>query len=279
MSIVASVKSRDGIVLAADSAAQIHGETPDGTVGILKVFYNAQKLFQIRELPIGVLTYGVGNIGLRSVQGILTDYSSEVEKSKRYENNLNLEEFASDLAKHLLESYKSSEELKSIPEETWPDLGILIGGYSEGHPHAEEWEFVVPSQPNPKRVRKESDFGASWRGIAIPFIRIFKGFDPRLKEEILSIVPEGLKEQINQLHAGMQAPVLFDAMPIQDAIHFAEFIINTTIAQAQFEIGVSSCGGPTLMAVIRHERGFEWVTQPRLTVSSGLSPFNQKRPE
>ena len=62
MTIVASVKVRDGLILATDGMTQIQGRVAQPP-GVLKSYENARKLFQVGELPIGVMTFGLGNIG------------------------------------------------------------------------------------------------------------------------------------------------------------------------------------------------------------------------
>ena len=63
MTIIASVKARDGIVLATDSMSQLIARNQAGQVGIVKTFCNARKLFRIKELQMGTMSYGLGNIG------------------------------------------------------------------------------------------------------------------------------------------------------------------------------------------------------------------------
>ena len=62
MTIVASVKVRDGLILGTDSMTQISSMTEEGPQ-LLKGYSNARKLFQIEPRPVGVMTYGFGNIG------------------------------------------------------------------------------------------------------------------------------------------------------------------------------------------------------------------------
>ena len=57
MTIVASVKVRDGLVLGTDSMTQISAPTPEGEIQILKAYSNARKLFQIKDAPIGVMLH------------------------------------------------------------------------------------------------------------------------------------------------------------------------------------------------------------------------------
>jgi len=73
MTIVAAVKVRDGLILGTDSMTQISVNTENGPQ-VLKAYSNARKLFQIKDRPIGVATYGLGNIGNRSIEGLVLDY-------------------------------------------------------------------------------------------------------------------------------------------------------------------------------------------------------------
>jgi hypothetical protein len=56
-------------------------------------------------------------------------------------------------------------------------------------------------------------------------------------------------------------------MPVQDAIDFAVFILNTTIGYTTFIPGVPSCGGPLQVAAILPDEGFVWISRPELQVS------------
>lgn len=62
------------------------------------------------------------------------------------------------------------------------------------------------------------------------------------------------------------ATIVFDGMPVQDAVNFAAFIVRTTIGMATFEAGSPTCGGPLQVATIFQETGFEWVLEPAIAV-------------
>jgi hypothetical protein len=55
MTIVASVKVRDGLALGTDSMTNIVSTT-GGARNVLKTYSNARKLFQLGDWPIGVMT-------------------------------------------------------------------------------------------------------------------------------------------------------------------------------------------------------------------------------
>jgi hypothetical protein len=65
-----------------------------------------------------------------------------------------------------------------------------------------------------------------------------------------------------------ESPVIYDGMPVQDAINFVVFILQTTIGLATFESGVPSCGGPSQIATVLPEDGFQWVKEPALSVNA-----------
>jgi hypothetical protein len=108
--------------------------------------------------------------------------------------------------------------------------------------------------------------GASWRGIQIPFTRLFFGVDPRI-EQILTQV--GMNQaQIgafrDSVNTQLRSSVAFDGMPLQDALGFCRFIIEVTIGLSTYEMGVPTCGGRINIAVITHSAGFQWISEPRL---------------
>ncbi len=82
MTICASVKVRDGLVLATDSMSTIQGQVDGGQVAVLKNYSNARKLFQIGDMNIGAMSYGAGNIGNRSIQGLMTEFNGSGNKPK-----------------------------------------------------------------------------------------------------------------------------------------------------------------------------------------------------
>jgi hypothetical protein len=128
---------------------------------------------------------------------------------------------------------------------------------------------LLPKATVPVRVRPDETVGASWRGVSLPFTRLYTGIDPRVEQILVGLgvnqtVLEGLKKSIAQQ---LTTKIAFEGMPIQDAIAFCKFIIDTTIGSAQYEIGVASCGGPVNIAVITRG-GFEWVSKPKFALST-----------
>jgi hypothetical protein len=252
MTIVASVKVRDGLILGTDSMTTISSEQ-----GVLKTYSNARKLFRISGRPIGVMTYGLGNIGPMSIEGLVVHFC-------KY--NLPESNQVGDVAKSLYDFVSDlyGNQFQEVPEAERPELGFLIAGYSDGVPLPEEFEFLLPSDAAPAPLRDPAEFGASWRGIDAPFVRLYKGFDPRM---LASLEAEGLSaDQVEAVTTGLEANVIYDGMPVQDAINFATFILETTISFSAFEVGAASCGRPLQVATILADEGFKWIAKPELRV-------------
>jgi len=260
MTIVAAVKSRDGLVLGTDSMSQVVGMKEDQkTAAFLKAYGNATKLFRLGESAIGIASWGIGNLGTRSIGGLILDYSETSLPTT-------IEEVARGLTQFVSPVYDAVFSTIDTPQR--PGLGFLVGGYSQQQALPELWEVRLPLiQPRVEYVsmiRGPEDFGANWRGIELPFARLHFGFDPRTLNDLIERgVDRTVVEEISQKY---QSPVVFDSMPIQDAINFCGYILRTTIAFSTFEVGIPACGEPLQMAVILRRQGFIWVEEPRFHV-------------
>jgi len=181
------------------------------------------------------------------------------ESSSGYSEEANVETVSKKLFEFFAKAY--SDEFGDTPG---APLGFFVAGYTSGQPFPEEWEFLLPGDQGPLRVRPPDQFGASWRGTDLPFTRLYKGYDPRAIEELRK---SGVSEEIiNETVKKFESPVAYNGMPVQDAVNFAIFILQTTIGLASFELGSPSCGGPLQIATILPETGFEWVKEPALAV-------------
>jgi hypothetical protein len=261
VTIIASVKVRDGLILGTDSMTQISAQTEDGPQ-LLKSYSNARKLFQIRDAPVGVMTYGLGNIGNRSIEGLVLDFNRTAAATMPAVVDL-----AQSLYDFVREQYDALYALVEPAQK--PALGFYVAGYSADAPFPEELEFLLPRDDAPLVAREPEQFGASWRGIDIAFTRIYKGLDPRI---IPWLQEKGLTDaDVDELFSQLEIGVLYDGMPVQDAINFATYILETTIGWTEFQIGAPSCGRPLQVATVLFDEGFHWVAKPELRIQTPLS--------
>lgn len=257
MSVVATVKVYDGIVLGAESMTQITSSVA-GQPQLVKAYEHAQKLFQIGNL--GILTYGIGNIGRRSIESYVHQFSRSRQEGASQDVEVVGEEFFAFMQKHHADAFGT------LPIDQQPGLGFVVAGYStdENKHLASEWEFILPFNTEPVAMRPQDEIGASWRGVQDPFIRLMLGYDPNLPEMLLkSGMPPNEVERFGSVVKRFGTMIVFDGMPLQDAVGYCRFIIQTTIGWCTYAAGQPSCGGPIKLATITPGDGFKWVTPPK----------------
>lgn len=258
MTICVSVKTRDGIVLGTDSMSTVTLFGADGQSMAQKTYSNARKLVQIGELPVGVFTYGLGNLGSRTVISHILEYSRALEIGSDWR----VEGIAAGLSEHMSREYSAIH----AGVEPGPVLGLHVAGYSDGSSLSEEWEMEFPDSPGPNLEMAGHEFRVNWEGATLPFGRLFHGFDPGIVRILLE---EGVEQSLLQkalTESPLVPQVSFSAMPLQDAINFAVYVLRTTIGFTSFEAGPATCGGPLQIAVISEEDGFQWVSKPEFRI-------------
>ena len=222
MSICVMVKVPEGLVPAADSAATVQAgpvkEGGDsGPSGILKVYFTATNVFQVRDLPVGVLTWGAGSFRARTVASLVEEFENsqfvrDIEREK-----LSVKDLAECFWGFMVD--RSNELLQDVPTDARPRSGFVICGYAGLDFFPEEYSTVVPTEP-PMRLRPptngQPDFGANWYGASDAIVRLHHGRDDRIFDLLRS---EGVDDdQIGRLQARvsheLQYQVLFHAMPL-----------------------------------------------------------------
>lgn len=69
MTVAVSLSLPEGVILGVDSAV-----TLGSSKGVLKVFENAKKLFQLSEKPIGIACFGTASIGNRTIGSYVREF-------------------------------------------------------------------------------------------------------------------------------------------------------------------------------------------------------------
>jgi hypothetical protein len=280
VTIAVSVRVNDGVVLAADSATTLMGPgSPDGGA-VLNVYNNANKVFNLRKgSPIGLMTWGLGNIGGASISTLAKDLRERLTAPKAgFEDwhldpdNYQMSEVANLVHRFFYdELYKPAADAASAASEgvegadsEFSDLGLLVAGYSTGEQVAEEFSFnLTPSGsegPTPLNVGNEA--GLMWAGQPEAISRLVNGHSPSLAGVLvqhfgLPADQQGSADEALTQH--LSAGLLSPAMPLQDAVDLAEFFVDLSIKWARFSPGTPSVGSPIELAAISKHEGFKWV--------------------
>ncbi len=268
MTICISVEVAEGLVFAADSAVVLQGplQTASGIQQtILQTFEYASKVAQVKDYPIGVMTWGTASIRDRTVQSLVMEfeygYPSMLENSE-----YSVKTIASDLVAFIDKSYQAAFQ----DEERFPIMGLAIGGYSSKSFFAEQYTVLFPDSKELDRVRPDQpdgkpSFGSSWFGQGDALMRLIKGYDPKALDDLIkrgvdkAIIQQWIDDSVPEL------PLIFDGMPLQDAIDFAEYAARVVIGRWRFGLGSPICGGEVDIAVIR-PGSFKWARSKQWTI-------------
>ncbi|MCY4526357.1 MAG: hypothetical protein OXB89_07090 [Anaerolineaceae bacterium] len=236
----------------------------DGQTVVAKTYSNARKLVQIGDLPVGVFTYGLGNLGPRTIYSHILEYGRTIPGTDSGQD-WNVDQIAFGLSGHIGQEYSAIYDESEIR----PDLGLHVAGFSKGSALPEEWAIEFPDPGSPVLCMGRDDVGIKWEGIELPFARLFYGYDARLLQALQSagvspLVIQGVLEE-----SSLTPQVLFEAMPLQDAINFVVYVLQTTIGFTLFETGPSLCGGQLQIAVLSGETRFQWVSKPEFRIPGG----------
>ena len=266
MTIAISIRVGEGLVYAADSTSSLF-ETVGGVSRLAQSFHHAQKLMQLGDYPIGIMTYGVGLLGTRNLESLVAEFDAGLTPFELLGEQYSVEATANGLKDFLLGKYAVAypPPPPALPEVQPPDerpwMGVVVDGYSSGEFYPDEFLISFPAG-TVERVRpgQQAGFGVLWWGVTAPAVLEWmtaKGVEQTTAVQLY----EELREQYGW-------NILFDGMPLQDAIDLAVYFANVTIGHSRFVVGPPVvCGGHVDVATITH-RGFSWIRQKRNAVKA-----------
>lgn len=270
VTIAISIKINDGLVLASDSASTVLGQVPNtGELQVLNVYNNAIKVFNLRKgLPIGAITWGSGSIGQDSISTIIKDLRERFTGDdpdhpdwKLDPKTYTIEAIAEKLKQFVYDELYLTA-FKDFPQK--PPLGFIVAGYSARAPMADEFQIDIQDGEcnGPRLLRKREESGVTWAGEPEALNRLIAGVGtamPTILRQNFG-VPEGeVGQALAVIQQNMQVGFILPAMPLQDAIDLAEFMVDVTIKFSRFRAGAPTVGGPIEIAAISKHEGFRWV--------------------
>jgi len=216
---------------------------------IIQTFEYSNKVCQIGDLPVGVMSWGNAAIKDRTIQSLIMEYEYEHKdtlKSRDYTVKAIAEELLSFIGKRYDQAYPELQEKQR------PPIGIFVGGYAYHQFYSELYTYTFPDGDEPGVVRPDKpdgspSFGTNWFGSGEALTRLIKGFDPQVLDDLAKRgVDRGMIEAWARKSVG-ELPLVFDGMPLQDAIDFANYAV-------QVAIGVCRSGRARLCA------GGTWIS-------------------
>lgn len=266
MTVCVAVKVHDCIVFAADSASSlVESSTSDGRALIANVYAHGNKVFNLKKgLPIAAMTCGMGNIGPVSISTLAKDlrvlFGSDDPSWGLDPEGYTVEEVAKKARRFFFEEKYAALDPKPLGDH---EFQFWIGGNSAGETHGEIWRIRIVNgeSPEPECLAGLGDFDVYYGGQPEAINRLVNGYGQRLGEALLSmgLDQEKLDDALTHVETFTRAQLISPAMPVQDAIALANFLVELTKGFVRFLPGADTVGGDTDIAVVtKHER-FKWV--------------------
>jgi len=255
VTIAAAYLVSEGVVFGADSSTTISVRTPVGGAGVLQVLSHAQKVFEVGENSrLGVCTWGAGSIGDISHRTIIACLADKMGEDTSVQN-------AAEVLGGTVEPLVKKASVEFV--------GYYLGGWN---PKTHEPAcFKVEVTPNGSKVDALTLGLCSFSGMPFFFTRVFRGFDPRLsqnlREEIKRLLPPGgvptdFDNIFDQAFKKASDPLIAAGhkdLPIREAIDFIHSYLHITVKAMKFSFGAPSAGGPIEIGFVSTDRRFRWV--------------------
>lgn len=264
MTIAVVVQVMDGLAIAADSTSTIASEG-----NVFNTYDNANKVVNLRKgLPIGIAFWGTGSMGKASLSTLAKDLRRRLSGELPEFDHWRLEEedwSVHGVAQRVAEFFYEETYQALDDDEQTPSTGMVVYGFTPGRPVSEKYELTVgpngcegPGEENPQGDLAD----IVWRGVTDPITRLTLGFSERLPEVLvadLGLQDDQVDAAVEVLRDRLIDVPVHPAMPIQDAIDLAEFLVEATKQWVRFLPGAPTVGGPTELAAVTKHEGFKWV--------------------
>ncbi len=273
MTIAIALKVHDGLVLAADSASTLMGPgVAGGSSEVINVYNTANKVFNLKKgLPIGAVTWGSGSIGPASISTLAKDLRERFSGTDADHKDWELKPDSysvRNVAGRVREFMYEERYLQEFGEADYkPSLSFLVGGYSsEGH-LAEEYHVDIQegglcSEPQIVSGPEDAEAQVFLEGQPEALYRLLAGYGTALPDVLrdgLGVPESQISPAMGIIEQSLATPLVQAAMPIQDVIDLAEFLVNLSIGYSRFSPGASTVGGPVEIAAITKHEDFKWV--------------------
>ncbi len=255
MTLIVSLRTSDGIVLAGDSLSTMrtqlqvagdftmkcpqcgHKHTESQHIGAIGIptstMSYAQKVFPFME-KFGVGTFNAGQLAGKTMYFAMRELEQQLLEGKTRVGTAS--KAADRIGKHAQSLLKKDvSDLSNAPEDKFA-VGFQVVGYDDDKP-------VTISVDVGKQIQKTKyeKLGCSISGVSNVVKAIW-----------------GLRDQTPQ------DKVEYAALSLQDAIDYAKFLIRTTASYQKFSRTIPTVGGEIDIALVTPFDGFSWIQRKDL---------------
>lgn len=159
--------------------------------------------------------------------------------------------------------HKYNSAFAGQPEK--PGLGFIIAGYSTGADLSEEYGLVAVeggSISGPDLLPTLDGANIHYFGVPEPVDRLLYGISgefPGVLIRDLAFTQPDAVGLYDHFRTRLRTRLEHAAMPIQDAIDLAEFLVDLTTKYIRFSVGPQTVGGPIEIATVTKHEDFKWI--------------------
>ena len=259
MTVAIACTVPDAVILGVDSAVTI-GDANNP----IKVYEDAEKIFQLGNLPVGIAIYGAASFGVRTIGNLLREFELKNPNGVLGKNKKNIKDIVEQMRIFFTAEYTKTvvpavEALKGVPFAQIPDtekpgLGLVVAGFSIGTFLPEVWNILIPTHAAPDSAVLQiasGNLGSAWFASFTPVFRYIKGHDPSLLNDVIgkceeihgAAFTEDQKKSIRDVANKSEYQVVFNAMPVATGIEYVRFLVQLVISHHKFATGAPIVGG------------------------------------
>lgn len=254
MSLIITVRTAEGIVMASDSRMSFN--RTDNNNGVQTVLFGihytdtSYKTF-LCDGRIGISTCGLANINRTPIANLIQNYINNI-----YIRGDSVESTAKKLLNYITRLQGSSANNETII--------FHVAGYQKENNVDAIHTYRVDTAAN--HIELDQSFGARWDGEIETLTRLIKNGYIVSQENVRSFSDPRLANHLVIPANSMRHPemkFIWDLMTLQDGIDFAKFAIRTTADTMRFQAVPKTVGGPIDILVIRPD-GAQWIKRKEL---------------
>ncbi len=269
MTVAIACTVPDGVILGVDSAVTI-GDANNPQ----KVYEDAEKIFQLGKLPVGVAIYGLASYGSRTIGNLLHEFEQKNPSGVLGKNKRNLKDiveqmrifFNGEYTKTVVPAVEAEKKkpFAEVPDTEKPGLGLVVAGFSHGAFSPEVWNILIPTHSavnSGVQTIPAGNLGSAWFASCVPIFRYIKGRDPSLVDAVVKKCEEfhgaafsdDQKKAINEVADKSEYQIIFNSMPVERGIEYVKFLVQLVISHHRFSTGAPIVGGRPRVGLVTYK--------------------------
>lgn len=288
MTINVAIVTSEALVLGCDSlgsftqfmldpARYASERLPDGTIRltvsaqdfvhqVTKTWQGTVKMFALsdRNTPVAAIASGLWKLNGRS----MSSYAHQFLNDRRARDDLfTVENVADAFLAFVRAQYERHYDESSRPEQYREAPFFLVGGYGRADYHPSLYRIdVLANEVTASYL--PGRFGISWDGQTHAVERVLLGFDNELMLAVEDEIVARRDVSGSEFDwSRFNTEVDYGQLTVQEAVHFASYLIMVQSGAARFSRDVPRVGGQAVIGIVTRSDGFQILAETPITTN------------